>query len=477
MAQTSIHTTPATSPASTGRRRPYYGWWLVVAGFLIMATCYTVMVSGMSLFQPHIVRDLGITVGTYNMANSMSTLVSIVGALVVGHVVDRFPGRVLGGLSVAITALALVGFALVGEAWQLFALFAIDGLVVVAGTRLLISIVITNWFTLKQGLAVAVALSGSGLGGAILSPVVSTLIATFGWRTAFLVLAAVCFVVAFPITVAVFRTRPSDLGLEPYGAHEAAAAPADGKRRGDTPVDVEVGWSRVRTHPSFWLMVAGFMVMGVINGAAIPNSVTNLTSVTVDGATIVTGGHTAMFASAIFSYNMIVVLVSKIATGALYDRFGVRAGIVVGSIACLVGSVGMCFPTTVAGPIVSATFFGFGTCMGTVAPSLVAVRHYGTADVGRVTGWLTSLEMLGYALGTMLSGAVFDAFGSFIPMWVISIAGSAVMLALLMASAPAAQRLVARVRAEVAEAESAAASATAASAGASQQPAAASSRA
>ena len=195
---------PSASNLPSSTRRPYFGWWLVVSGFLIMGTCYTTMVSGMSLFQPHLVEDLGITVGTYNMANSMSTLVSIIGSLVIGNVVDRVDGRILGGLSVAITAAALIGFAYVGAAWQLFLLFAIDGLVIVAGTRLLISIVLTNWFTLKQGLAVAVALSGSGFGGAIFSPAASSLIAAVGWRASFMVLAAVCFIIAFPITVAVF---------------------------------------------------------------------------------------------------------------------------------------------------------------------------------------------------------------------------------------------------------------------------------
>lgn len=426
--------------------RPYYGWWLVVAGFLIMATCYTTMVSGMSLFQPHIVEDLGITVGTYNTANAMSTLVSIVGSLVIGHVVDCVPGRLLGGVAVAITAAALMGFAFAGEAWQLYVLFAIDGLVVVAGTRLLISIVITNWFSLKQGLAVSIALSGSGFGGALFSPMISALISTVGWRFAFIVMAGVCFIVAFPITVIVFRTRPSDVGLAPFGADQVDSARADEQRASDLPVDVEVGWHRVSKHPSFWLVVAGFMVMGVINGAAIPNSITNLTAVTVDGVDIVTGGHTAMFASTIYSYNMIIVLVAKIFTGWLYDRCGVKAGIIAGGAACFLGLVGMCFPQTTLGPIVAATCFGFGTCMGTVAPSIVAVRLYGAADMGRITGWITSLEMLGYAFGTSLSGVVFDRFSSFIPMWIASCACAVLMLVFLLAAAPAARGLVDSVR-------------------------------
>ena len=45
-----------------------------------------------------------------------------------------------------------------------YVLCIIAGMVVVAGTRLLVSVLISNWFTLKRGLAVSIALAGSGVG-------------------------------------------------------------------------------------------------------------------------------------------------------------------------------------------------------------------------------------------------------------------------------------------------------------------------
>ena len=78
-----------------------------------------------------------------------------------------------------------------------------------------------NWFTAKRGLAISIALSGSGFGGAILSPIVSSLIVSVGWRSAFLVLAAVCMVAALPITAYSFRTKPSEIGLKPLGENPA----------------------------------------------------------------------------------------------------------------------------------------------------------------------------------------------------------------------------------------------------------------
>ena len=43
-----------------------------------MATCYTIFVNCMSLFQPLIVSDLGITLAQYNISNAISTVVSVV---------------------------------------------------------------------------------------------------------------------------------------------------------------------------------------------------------------------------------------------------------------------------------------------------------------------------------------------------------------------------------------------------------------
>ena len=158
------------------QRKFFPGWLVVASGFVIMATCYTIFVNCMSLFQPLIVSDLGISLAQYNISNAISTVVSVIGSLVIGHVADKVSGRVLGSLTVIATSAVLAA---------------------------------------KRGLAISIALSGSGFGGAILSPIVSSLIVSVGWRSAFLVLAAVCMVAALPITAYSFRTKPSEIGLKP----------------------------------------------------------------------------------------------------------------------------------------------------------------------------------------------------------------------------------------------------------------------
>ncbi len=430
--------TPIMSSAKQYRVFP--GWFVVASGFVIMATCYTIFVNCMSLFQPLIVSELGVTLAQYNISNAISTVVSVLGSLVIGHIADRVSGRILGSLTVIMTSAVLVGMSFVGSLWQVYVLFAVSGCFAVASTRLLISLVTANWFTVKRGLAISIALSGSGFGGAVLSPIVSSLIVSFGWRPAFLALAVICMVFALPITAWSFRTSPREIGLAPLGENEGDVSEAAEGAKATEP-QPSLRWAVIKKHPSFWLLVIAFLLMGLVNGAILPNQVTNMTSVTVNGAKIVTGGHDPIWAGTVLSAYMVTVVIAKISLGAIYDKFGLRFGNILGSVACIVACVALCFPATDLGPVVAAISFGIGTCMGTITPTIAASKQFGMADLGKVTGTITSLEMVGGTVGAIISGVLFDSSQSFASTWIVCLVCSVAMLAFLLLSEPSAAKL------------------------------------
>lgn len=420
----------------------FYGWWVVLGGFMLMATCYTIFVNCIPLFQSHIVRDLGISMAAFNTGVSLCTVVAIFASLAFGALIDRFSSRVLGAFTVITTSIVLALFSFITDIWEFYALCIIAGIVVVAGTRLLASVVTSNWFTRRRGLAVSIALSGSGFGGVVLSPVTSAIIENWGWRPAFLTLAIIAAVASLPVILTTFRNRPANVGLEPYGSGKGEDKKKD--RSSDTPVNVSIGWKVLRKNGGFWILILGFVAMGIVNGAVITNSVTNMTSVGIDGQTIVTGGHDIIWAGYVWSLYLGVVIVAKIALGAIYDFFGLRAGTLLGTAACIIAAIALCFPATDYGPIIAAVAFGFGTCMGTVSPPIMVVREYGKKDLGLVTGIVTAFELFGAAIGAVVSGLLFDIFLTFIPAWIMVLAASIVMGITLMASIPAAQALVKR---------------------------------
>lgn len=429
-----------------GRRRPFFGWWIVAGGFLLMATCYTVFVNCIPLFQPRIVEDLGIRVGQFNTGVSLCTVVAVFASLAIGRLIDLTDVRILGTFTVLVAFATLLGFSAATQLWHLYALCILAGMVVVAGTRLLASVVIANWFTLKRGLAVSIALSGSGVGGVVLSPVTTMLIEQTGWRAAFATLAFVCLALGLPLVLACFRNKPSDKGLEPYGAGQVEKTKVD--RSPDAPVRIALGWKALRRSGAFWTMVLGFVMMGIDNGAIITNSISNMTSVNLNGVDVVTGGHDPQWAGNVWAFYLACVIAFKILLGHIYDRWGMRAGTVLGTIASLAAAVALCFPQTDAGPILACLFFGFGTCMGTVAPPILTVKEFGKADLGTVVGIVTAFEMFGAAVGAVASGMLFDAYLSFTPAWIMVMGATLVMGAALLWSIRASRKLVERATAE-----------------------------
>ncbi len=221
-------------------------------------------------------------------------------------------------------------------------LFAVSGCFAVASTRLLISLVTANWFTATLGLAISIALSGSGSGGAILSPMVSWLIVVF--RLALCVPGARCRLHcgdALPITA--YSSAPS----LPRSALSRRREPGrsvrldGGDKDEPTAPEVSVGWFRVKKSRAFWLLVVAFLFMRLVNRAVLANQVTNMTSVTVNGAKIVTGGHDPLWAGTVLSAYMVTIVIAKISLGAIYDRFGLRFGNILGSVACIITCVAL----------------------------------------------------------------------------------------------------------------------------------------
>ncbi len=219
-------------------------------------------------------------------------------------------------------------------------------------------------------------------------------------------------------------------------------------RSPDVPVTVSVGWKVLRKSACFWLLIVGFVMMGVTNGAIITNSIANMTSVSVGGVEVVSGGHSTIWAGNVWAFYLAVVIVAKITLGAVYDKWGLKVGTILGTATSVLAGVALCFPATDWGPILASASFGFATCMGTVAPPIMVVKEFGKKDLGTVTGIVTAFEMLGAAVGAVVSGVMFDSFLSFVPVWIMVIIASVVMGAALLASVPGARKLVQRREAE-----------------------------
>ena len=288
-------------------------------------------------------------------------------------------------------------------------------------------IILGNWFAKKTGLAVSIAMSCSGIAAAIMNPIAAALIAGVGWRTSYLIAAAIAAVIVLPCTLFLIRFKPEDKGLLPYGIDEASESGAEEA----TSIMAEgVPARRAFRSPSFWLLA---LVLAMI---AILSSFSQLLPVYME-----TIGMVAMV-GLIASMAMIGQFVGTLGLGAVSDRFG---GTATGLVGFAIAGVGFLllifFGQMVFGDLAGGVLYGAALALGSVAPPLLCRNAYGNRDFAKLYSSLM-LVINGMAfVGMPLLSLTLDLTGSFYPALWLGFVLCVVAIPTLMASMGIAKRL------------------------------------
>ncbi len=148
------------------------------------------------------------------LATSVFTISVIFCIPVVGRLVDNYGAKI-----VLIPAMLTVGICLalipllVRELWHLYLLFFLIGSLGAAANSLPFMLAISAWFDRHRGLAIGLAMTGSGLGYATVPPLVQYINGEFGWRFGYYALAGIILFLALPFIYLIFKNRPEEMGL------------------------------------------------------------------------------------------------------------------------------------------------------------------------------------------------------------------------------------------------------------------------
>ncbi|MEG1873714.1 MAG: MFS transporter, partial [Ruthenibacterium sp.] len=193
-------------------------WLMLIACCFLQAGCTGILYNCAGIFFPPVCAELGFGVGELSFYMTMRGVFMMLLLPLAGRLLVRSNLRVLLSVSVLGAALAVGAMAFFTQLLQWYIAGAFLGIFGSFIFLLPAPIIIGNWFAKKSGLATGIAMACSGLGGAVMNPVGSYIIAHWGWRSAYLVLAGVCLLLVLPFTLFVVRFQPSDIGALPYGA-------------------------------------------------------------------------------------------------------------------------------------------------------------------------------------------------------------------------------------------------------------------
>lgn len=380
----------------------YYGW-IVAWGCFVASLVVFGMTYSFGIFVDAMMVSFEASRGRISLVYGVHTFVLFVSAGLVGGLVDAIgPRRMLtvGGV--------LLGAGLVGasRSESLLALFLSYGVVAAVGLSVVYVVAyatVPKWFSRRRGLANGVATAGLGVGLLTVTPVASSLIDAFGWRTAYLVLAA-GLVAVLGLVALVFAGDPADVGADP--AHEFP--------EGRPESDVLGASARIRRatsvvrRPAFLLVLLGWVCVYATLYVVMGHLVLYVTDVGMARWV----GVWAVAALGVSTSG------ARIGLGFVSDRVG-RVRLFV-TCSALMGLTLLLLPLAVAPLAVFgfAVVYGVGYGGNGALLSPLVADMFGTTDLNTLFGVMSLAFAVSGLLAPPIAGTIHDAVGTYVPVFV-----------------------------------------------------------
>ena len=166
-------------------------WNRLLGTCIALGTGAAISFFTVSLFGPALIADLGWSRAGFALIGSMP-LVSIFTLPFVGRFADRVGPRKAGTIGFTVLTLSFLALAMMrGSLWEFLAINAVMGVFGVMTSSLVFGRVIVDRFDRARGLALSIMMSASPLSGAIVTPLIGTIIAQHGWRAGYFTLAGI----------------------------------------------------------------------------------------------------------------------------------------------------------------------------------------------------------------------------------------------------------------------------------------------
>jgi MFS transporter, OFA family, oxalate/formate antiporter len=330
-------------------------------------------------------------------AVGLAMLGQAVGAILIGRLIDTMGTA----FTIAMSIIGMAGFTFMMSQQSNsltvlgFASFCI-GLIAVATTALGYLTVLTRWFEHRLGLAYGVAMLGFGIGTVVMPVIAQTMITNWGWRNAYLGLAAIGLIGGGLSWVLLFVVA----GAQNMVDKSIAVVKQSVLSSGDTVTEAMAS-SR------YWLVVLVLFLVSAASLGMVVHMPAMLTDRSINAET----------AARIVGVSGLGVMLGRLLAGALMDRF---VAPVVGGFAFLLGSIGLGLFGLVSTSLLWVSFlaaflvaFAIGA-EGDFIPFVVR-RYFGMQHFGGIYGSLFCVFALGGITGPVLFGVSFDRLGSYTP--------------------------------------------------------------
>ena len=342
------------------------------------------------VFASPLAETFGWGMGQILSALMIFTVAAVFTSPIVGMLTDRYGPRKIVLTSIVLFSLSMMSFSLLTGSmaqylatWTLLAITG-AGTLPIAWTR-----AVNNWFHRSRGLALGLALIGTGLFGIVAKQWAFILIEAVGWRLAYVGVGALPLLIAWPIAFLLFRDTS-----DAKDTKDQPRAPAEG---GLSLTQALKDWR-------LWLLAYAFIPISFAVGGPIPNLETMLGE----------KGFDAQDAVTLASLIGVAVIIGRVAGGFLLDYLWAPA----------VAAVILSLPAVATFMLAQGdlSFLAAATAimiLGAAAGveydlmAYLVSRYFGMRHYAAIYGFLYGFFALGAGFGPGVFGRTFEATGSY----------------------------------------------------------------
>jgi len=389
----------------------FWGWYVVLGAFLILAINYGARYSFGVFVQP-MASQYNWSRSVISAGMSIMVLAYGIGGIFAGRFVDRIAPRWIITAGATLMATGLFLTALIREPWHFYLTYGLFG----GFGAACLGVVVCNasvgkWFVRKRGLTIGIASIGVGFGTMATVPLAGYIVKVYGWQWGFAAIGVCVLVVAVGLSQLLMRrTKPEDYGLLPDGDRPGN----HGSSIASEPFAVSPGPPSLRPvlrNPQFWIMVVCYSLAVMAEMSAMVHQIAYAIDQQIDKVAA---------ASSLGAIGMVSIL-GRFFFGWLCDRINdAKHAAALGFLFMAVGMFLLLKTTTVTMLFVYALIFGFGYGSMTALMPFLLADHFGRHVLGASYGMLVFFVMaLGGSTGPMLTGFIYDKTGSYGNAWLL----------------------------------------------------------
>jgi len=200
--------------------KSYKHWMIVFLMCCLAASSIGLCTNAIGVFYTPVSKSLHVLKGTFAMHATLSTLTTALTSLKMSKIIKKYNYKKILLIGSLLSSISTWMMSYSQSVYSFYILGVLRGIGVGIGGMVPITVIITNWFDEKYGLATSLALSFSGLAGAIFSPLLSSWITCYGWQMTYRLMAICIFILVFPVLIVPWKINPQEENLLPYGYQE-----------------------------------------------------------------------------------------------------------------------------------------------------------------------------------------------------------------------------------------------------------------